>query len=283
MFARSFTSAAAMDGSRVSSADVCNTVGSLVFRARGHLIVFAALGLLGCEVQPREETATPATDDAMAFEGPAPGTVEWKVASAMSAAPASISGAARVMDWPAAGGESTELRAGTNGWACFPDHPRTDATDPMCLDPTWQDWMEARASRTEPNVQTLGFSYMLQGDAGSSNIDPFATGPTPDNQWVQSGPHMMLLTPDRGPRRDPGRPGNGRALRHVEGDPLRARDGAVARRLIPARAPFVRAKLLAVPCRNPTPGRWPRNTAHPLLTIAHSGIPKDPIAEEKSS
>jgi hypothetical protein len=40
---------------------------------------------------------------------------------------------------------------------------------------------------------------MLAGEgdgAGASNIDPFASAPTPDNQWVKEGPHLMLLLPD---------------------------------------------------------------------------------------
>ena len=35
-------------------------------------------------------------------------------------------------------------------------------------------------------------TYMLAGDGGASNIDPYAAGPTDDNDWVQEGPHMML-------------------------------------------------------------------------------------------
>ena len=37
---------------------------------------------------------------------------------------------------------------------------------------------------------------MLAGDEGASNIDPFASGPTQDNEWVVEGPHMMLIAPD---------------------------------------------------------------------------------------
>ena len=35
------------------------------------------------------------------------------------------------------------------------------------------------------------------GDNGASNTDPYATKPTPDNAWVVSGPHIMLLPTDR--------------------------------------------------------------------------------------
>ena len=37
---------------------------------------------------------------------------------------------------------------------------------------------------------------MLKGDKGGSNTDPFATGPTPTNQWVVSPGHIMVLYPD---------------------------------------------------------------------------------------
>jgi len=36
-----------------------------------------------------------------------------------------------------------------------------------------------------------------EGDApGVSNIDPTATRPTADNQWVKEGPHLMVILPD---------------------------------------------------------------------------------------
>ena len=37
---------------------------------------------------------------------------------------------------------------------------------------------------------------MLRGDRGASNTDPFATGPTADNHWVKTGPHIMVLVPN---------------------------------------------------------------------------------------
>jgi hypothetical protein len=35
--------------------------------------------------------------------------------------------------------------------------------------------------------------YMLKGDAGVSNTDPFAKAQTPDNNWVKTGPHIMIV------------------------------------------------------------------------------------------
>src|SRR5207253_2488045 len=47
-----------------------------------------------------------------------------KIKNAMSAAPAEISRNATIMDWPEkAGGQPTQLRAGNNGWVCFPNSP----------------------------------------------------------------------------------------------------------------------------------------------------------------
>ena len=34
---------------------------------------------------------------------------------------------------------------------------------------------------------------MLRGDSGSSNTDPYATKKTPDNNWVKTGPHVMIV------------------------------------------------------------------------------------------
>jgi hypothetical protein len=42
----------------------------------------------------------------------------------------------------------------------------------------------------------IGFSYMLMGDNGTSNINHGDEQPTPDNEWVASGPHLMILVPD---------------------------------------------------------------------------------------
>ncbi len=36
---------------------------------------------------------------------------------------------------------------------------------------------------------------MLSGDEGASNVDPYAEGPTDDNECVKEGPHLMLMAP----------------------------------------------------------------------------------------
>jgi len=34
---------------------------------------------------------------------------------------------------------------------------------------------------------------MLRGDNGASNTDPYATEKTADNNWVQTGSHVMIV------------------------------------------------------------------------------------------
>jgi hypothetical protein len=124
-----------------------------------------------------------------------------KIANAMSAAPPAISKHATILDWPATkDGKPRTLREGTNGWVCFPNSPEeyggASIDDPMCIDKEWQSWAEAWMSKTAPKVTGTGIAYMLKGDKGSSNTDPYASGPTKDNQWVVTPPHIMVLPSD---------------------------------------------------------------------------------------
>jgi hypothetical protein len=134
---------------------------------------------------------------AMSKEQAAPMTHQQKIANAMSAAPAEISRNATIKDWPTKeGGELRVLRQGSNDWVCLPDDPSTSGNDPMCLDREWQQWAQAYMAKTKPQIQQAGIAYMLNTNAEVSNTDPYATGPTPHNQWHKIGPHIMLLMPD---------------------------------------------------------------------------------------
>ena len=128
----------------------------------------------------------------------ADGSTEAKIASAMTAAPASISANATVLDWPAAAsGELVLLRPGDNGWTCLPDALNTDGNDPMCLDETWVTWLKAYVGGTEPKFNRTGIGYMTaSGGASFSATDPFATAPTADNHWGHDGPHIMIVVPN---------------------------------------------------------------------------------------
>jgi hypothetical protein len=53
-------------------------------------------------------------------------------------------------------------------------------------------WMGAYMEKSTPPKE-LGFVYMLKGDQGVSNTDPYAKKETPDNNWIKTGPHVMIL------------------------------------------------------------------------------------------
>ncbi len=111
------------------------------------------------------------------------------IALATSAAPPEIGMKAAVMG-AGPDGQMKQLRAGTNGWMCMVD----PAGDPMCLDKEWQAWGDAWMNKKDPpQPKTVGIAYMLKGDKGASNTDPYATKATSDNQWVVSPPHVMIL------------------------------------------------------------------------------------------
>ena len=119
-------------------------------------------------------------------------TPEDLVANALSAAPASVTGEATVVNH-----DKSVLREGSNGWVCLPDMPEVPNNSPMCLDEIWLGVFDALLNGRQPSYEGVGIGYMLQGDMPVSNIDPAATEPTPDNQWVaNSGPHVMLLVSD---------------------------------------------------------------------------------------
>ena len=121
---------------------------------------------------------------------------EAKIASAISAAPTTVSGTATILDFAMDdAGKFTVLREGSNGWSCFPDDANTPDTDPMCLDATWLDWLYAIVNGDEPNTTVLGLSYMLQGGSTPSNTDPMATEPAAGEEWLRDPPHVMLLMP----------------------------------------------------------------------------------------
>lgn len=156
--------------------------------------LFLLLGIAACETDAPEDAAAdaPAAEPATTHDLT---TTEGMIASAVSAAPAAIASGATIMQM-GAGGEMTELRAGTNGWLCMPDNPNTPGPDPMCADGAWQAWFGAYMGRTAPPQGQVGTAYMLAGGADVSNTDPFATEPAPGEDWVMSGPHIMTLPGD---------------------------------------------------------------------------------------
>ena len=112
------------------------------------------------------------------------------VADAISAGWPGMAKDATVVDW-----EGNVLKEGTNGYTCLPTPPMLSGTAPMCMDSEWLKWADAWGGKKDYSAQSLGISYMLAGDGGASNIDPYAEGPTDDNEWIKEGAHLMILAP----------------------------------------------------------------------------------------
>lgn len=130
--------------------------------------------------------STPALGQEQAPDSDAP-TIGDPIAYAESAGIPEVAADATILD-----ADGNVLREGSNEWTCM-----AVPQMPMCLDSQWMAFVSAHMSGDEEfEVTSVGLGYMLRGDAGASNIDPYATGPTTDNEWVVTGPHLMLITPD---------------------------------------------------------------------------------------
>ena len=154
------------------------------------LLIMAGWTVAAQEKAKPEEPKAKSGHETMATSGGGSSDAA-KIARAMSAAPPSISKNATIMEMTA-DGKMKQLRAGTNGWLCMTEPNGT----PMCLDKEWQNWADGWINKKDPEVKNLGLAYMLKGDKGASNTDPYADKPAPDNQWVVSGPHVMVIVPD---------------------------------------------------------------------------------------
>jgi hypothetical protein len=117
------------------------------------------------------------------------------IASAMSAAPPNVAKGATIVTMEAHGKMRT-LRKGTNGFTCMPDNPATPGPDPMCFDKNAADWVMAWVERKTPPAGKVGLMYMLAGGTDASNTDPYAAKPEPNNNWIKTGPHIMIVGAD---------------------------------------------------------------------------------------
>jgi hypothetical protein len=110
------------------------------------------------------------------------------ITQALSAAPKAVAKDATVarMD---EGGKMTTVRKGKNGFTCM-----VIGAEKMCADANSMAFFDAWAKHQSP-PDKLGLTYMLAGDDGASNTDPYATAKTADNHWVATGPHVMVVGP----------------------------------------------------------------------------------------
>jgi hypothetical protein len=142
------------------------------------------IGLLAVSTSVAAQQSTkPSRDDA-------------KLKLAMTAGPSDITTDAAVVEMDDKG-MMRQLRTGTNGWTCMLLPTAKDvALDAMCGDKVWMAWADAYMARKDPMTATVGVAYMLHGDHGASNTDPYGMTPTASNEWVVSPPHVMVLAPD---------------------------------------------------------------------------------------
>jgi hypothetical protein len=109
-------------------------------------------------------------------------------AKALAAAPSGIAKDAGVSRMDKDGKMQT-LRESKNGFTCM-----FVLGNPMCADANSLAFFDAYSKHENP-PDKLGVTYMLRGDKGASNTDPYATAKTADNHWVVTGPHIMLVGP----------------------------------------------------------------------------------------
>ena len=119
-------------------------------------------------------------------------SAEVKIERAMSAAPPAVSREATIMDT-----DGTILREGSNGWTCLPDTMPGDHA-PMCNDEVWMKLMGMMMGGPEYVPDRVGISYMMQGEpdgAGVSNSNPAHPDPQSADDYVETGPHLMIVVP----------------------------------------------------------------------------------------
>jgi hypothetical protein len=134
---------------------------------------------------------------ATADEKAPPMSDEDIVKSAMTAAPAKVSQDATIVAMDA-GGKMRTVRKGKNGFTCMADNPQTPGPDPMCMDKPAMDWVHAWLGKKTPPAGKIGFMYMLAGGTDASNTDPYATKPSASNNWIKTGPHVMIVGAEPG-------------------------------------------------------------------------------------
>lgn len=110
------------------------------------------------------------------------------MAKVMTAAPAPVVKGATIVQMQKDGTMRT-LQTGSNGFTCM-----VAAGNSMCLDNNAMQWAHAWMTHTTP-PDSVGFVYMLSGDNGASNTDPYATAPANGNHWVTTGSHVMIVGP----------------------------------------------------------------------------------------
>ena len=113
------------------------------------------------------------------------------IAHARAAAPATIGAGATIV----VNGEV--VAEGNNGWTCMPDTMPGDRAA-ICVDALWAEMMAAVGAQAPFEATGLGISYMLLGEppgSGVSNSTPYHEDPVHAHDYVETGPHLMVIVP----------------------------------------------------------------------------------------
>ena len=116
---------------------------------------------------------------------------EKLIAHARAAAPAAIGAGATVV----INGEV--VVEGNNGWTCLPETMPGDGAA-VCIDALWGEMMAAVGAKAPFKATGIGISYMLLGEppgSGVSNSTPYHEDPTHAHDYVETGPHLMVIVP----------------------------------------------------------------------------------------
>jgi hypothetical protein len=116
---------------------------------------------------------------------------EELIAHARAAAPVSIGAGATVV----INGEV--VAEGNNGWTCMPDTLPGDRAA-ICVDALWSEMMAAVGAKAPFKATGVGISYMLLGEppgSGVSNSTPYHEDPVHAHDYIETGPHLMVIVP----------------------------------------------------------------------------------------
>ena len=117
--------------------------------------------------------------------------VDKQIAHARAAAPAAVSADATIVI------DGEVAVEGSNGWTCMPDTMPKDGAA-ICVDALWGEMMAAVGAKAAFQANGVGLSYMLLGDpegTGTSNSDPFHPDVKNADDYVETGPHLMVIVP----------------------------------------------------------------------------------------
>jgi hypothetical protein len=117
--------------------------------------------------------------------------IQKRIAHARAAAPTAVSADATIVI------DGEVVVEGSNGWTCMPDVMPGD-NSAVCIDAAWGEMMGAIGAKEPFKATSLGLSYMLLGDppgGGVSNSTPYADPHKDAKDYVETGPHLMLIAP----------------------------------------------------------------------------------------